>query len=95
MHSVHCNGTVARFHENLHFAIFCPSVLLSKKHNRKIIIQDMKKTYVSPLMTEVNIEAAQMLAASLKIGSDEQTVDTSNGEQLSGGRRGEWGNLWN
>ena len=54
----------------------------------------MKKTYVSPLMTEVNIEAAQMLAASLKIGSDEQTVDTSNGEQLSGGRRGEWGNLW-
>ena len=55
----------------------------------------MKKTYVSPLMTEVNIEAAQMLAASLKMGSDKQTVDTSNpGEQLSGGRRGEWGNLW-
>ena len=95
MHSVHCNGTVARFHENLHFAIFCPSVLLSKKHNRKIIIQDMKKTYVSPLMTEVNIEAAQMLAASLKIGSDDQTVDTSaDGAQLGGGRRGEWGNLW-
>ena len=62
---------------------------------RKIIIQDMKKTYVSPLMTEVNIEAAQMLAASLKMGSDDQTVDTSkDGEQLGGGRRGEWGNLW-
>ena len=94
MHSVHCNGTVARFHENLHFAIFCPSVLLSKKHNRKIIIQDMKKTYVSPLMTEVNIEAAQMLAASLNINNN-QTVDTSaDGAQLGGGRRGEWGNLW-
>ena len=53
----------------------------------------MKKTYVSPLMTEVNIEAAQMLAASLNINNN-QTVDTSNGEQLSGGRRGEWGNLW-
>ena len=26
----------------------------------------MKKTYVSPLMTEVNVEAEQMLAASLK-----------------------------
>ena len=50
----------------------------------------MKKTYVSPMMTEVNIEAAQMLAASLKIGNSEQTVDTSNGEQLGGGRRGEW-----
>ena len=94
MHSVHCNGIVARFHENLHFAIFCPSVLLSKKHNRKIIIQDMKKTYVSPLMTEVNIEAAQMLAASLKMDGT-NTVDTSDpNAQLGGGRRGEWGNLW-
>ena len=46
-------------------------------------------------MTEVNIEAAQMLAASLKIGNSEQTVDTSaDGAQLGGGRRGEWGNLW-
>ena len=53
----------------------------------------MKKTYVSPLMTEVNVEAEQMLAASLKM-DNEKTVDTSNGEQLSGGRRGEWGNLW-
>ena len=61
---------------------------------RKIIIQDMKKTYVSPLMTEVNIEAAQMLAASLNINNN-QTVDTSkDGNQLGGGRRGEWGNLW-
>ena len=54
----------------------------------------MKKTYVSPLMTEVNIEAAQMLAASLNINNN-QTVDTSkDGNQLGGGRRGEWGNLW-
>ena len=55
----------------------------------------MKKTYVSPLMTEVNIEAAQMLAASLKMDGT-KTVDTSeNGAQLGGGRRGEWGDLWN
>ena len=53
----------------------------------------MKKTYVSPLMTEVNVEAESMLAASLNIS--EQTVDTSaDGAQLGGGRRGEWGNLW-
>ena len=54
----------------------------------------MKKTYVSPLMVEVNVEAESMLAASLKIDG-EGTVDTSNGGQLSGGSRGEWGNLWN
>ena len=55
----------------------------------------MKKTYVSPLMTEVNIEAAQMLAASLGVNS-EKTVDTSDpNAQLGGGRRGQWGDLWN
>ena len=55
----------------------------------------MKKTYVSPLMTEVNVEAESMLAASLQMNSD-KTVDTSNeGAQLGGGSRGQWGNLWN
>ena len=55
----------------------------------------MKKTYVSPLATEVNVEATNMLAASLKL-NNEKTVDTSTeGAQLSGGHRGQWGNLWN
>ena len=55
----------------------------------------MKKTYVSPLMVEVNVEAESMLAASLQMNSG-KTVDTSaEGGQLSGGSRGEWGNLWN
>ena len=54
----------------------------------------MKKTYVSPLAVEVAVEASQMLAASLNINND-KTIDTSgNGAQLSGGRRGQWGNLW-
>ena len=54
----------------------------------------MKKTYVSPLMVEVNVEAESMLAASLQMNSD-KTVDTSkDGAQLGGGSRGEWGNLW-
>ena len=54
----------------------------------------MKKTYVSPLMVEVNVEAESMLAASLQMNSD-KTVDTSkDGGQLSGGSRGQWGNLW-
>ena len=53
----------------------------------------MKKTYVSPLMVEVNVEAENMLAASLQMDGN-KTVDTSNGGQLSGGSRGTWGNLW-
>ena len=52
----------------------------------------MKKNYISPLMVEVNVEAEQMLAASLGISDKE--VDTSNGGQLGGGHRGTWGNLW-
>ena len=55
----------------------------------------MKKTYISPLMTEVNVEAEQMLAASLKIGGNDQTVDTSkDGAQLGKDNGREWGNLW-
>ena len=54
----------------------------------------MKKNYIAPLSVEVNVEAESMLAASLQINSG-KTVDTSNGGQLSGGSRGEWGNLWN
>ena len=53
----------------------------------------MKKNYVSPLMVEVNVEAEAMLAASLKLDND-KTVDTSDGGQLGGENRGEWGNLW-
>ena len=53
----------------------------------------MKKTYVSPLMVEVNVATESMLATSLKMDGT-KTVDTSNGGQLSGGHRGEWGNLW-
>ena len=54
----------------------------------------MKKSYISPLMTEVNVEAEQMLAASLGVNSDKE-VDTSDpGNQLGGNHRGEWGNLW-
>ena len=51
----------------------------------------MKKTYISPLMVEVAVEAEQMLAASLKM-SDE-TVDTSTG-QLGGENNRQWGDLW-
>ena len=54
----------------------------------------MKKNYTSPLATEVSVAAESMLAASLRI-DNKNTVDTSvSGNQLSGGRRGEWGNLW-
>ena len=53
----------------------------------------MKKNYVSPLATEVNVAAETMLAASLQISND-KTVNTSQGGQLGGGSRGQWGNLW-
>ena len=54
----------------------------------------MKKTYISPLMSEVNVEAANMLAASVQVYSS-KSVDTSvSGQQLGGERRGSWGDLW-
>ena len=44
-------------------------------------------------MSEVNVEAASMLAASLVMNSD-KSVDTSNGGQLGKDNGREWGNLW-
>ena len=53
----------------------------------------MKKNYVSPLATEVNVAAESMLAASLKISDN--TVDTSaEGGQLGKENDRQWGNLW-
>ena len=50
----------------------------------------MKKEYIKPeLMVEV-IETVEMIATSMRMYDDE--VDTKN--QLSTGRRGQWGNLW-
>lgn len=54
----------------------------------------MKKNYISPAITEINIEAEAMIASSLNL--NDETTDTSNGTgQLSDKRRGSWGNLWN
>ena len=65
------------------------------KQKRIKELRYMKKTYVSPLMVEVNVEAESMLAASLKLDGG-NSVDTSNPDnQLGGSSRGEWGNLWN
>ena len=68
-------------------------VLLSQKNEIKKELRYMKKTYVSPLMVEVNVEAESMLAASLKM-DNEKTVDTSNGGQLGKENDRQWGNLW-
>ncbi|MBR2301050.1 MAG: hypothetical protein IKA41_03765 [Bacteroidaceae bacterium] len=55
----------------------------------------MKKTYVSPLTSEVSVMTdATMITASLQTFGD-KTVDTTvSGTQLGNTHRGEWGNLW-
>ena len=52
----------------------------------------MKKNYISPAVTEINIEAEAMIAAS-SLGFIDTEFDSE--DQLSNKRRGEWGNLWN
>ena len=55
----------------------------------------MKKNYVSPLASEVNVAAETMLAASVRIDNSKEVDTTKDGAQLGGGSRGQWGNLWN
>ena len=53
----------------------------------------MKKTYVSPLTSEISVMTDAMIAASLQ--KYETEVDTKvGGVQLGNTHRGEWGNLW-
>ena len=60
----------------------------------------MKKQYVSPFASEINIEAKHhlLLSASLEIMDKEDEVDSmgndGSGGQLTSGNRREWGNLW-
>ena len=54
----------------------------------------MKKNYIAPEVEELNLVAEQLLAVSLVVGGNGDTVDTSTGGQLGNDRRGEWGNLW-
>ena len=52
----------------------------------------MKQTYIIPSMEVVNIEAVEMLAASIRIDRE------ARGDQQLGNERGEereWGNIWN
>ena len=55
----------------------------------------MKKTYISPLVTEVSVEAEPILAGSLRLDGSKDVDTSDEGAQLAGGRRGSWGNLWN
>ena len=52
----------------------------------------MKKTYIQPETIVVRLETEGMIAASLKIGGVDQTVDTStDGAQLSNKKDPIWG----
>ena len=53
----------------------------------------MKKTYVSPLTSEVSVKTEVMMDGSMQMRNS--TVNTqSDGGQLGNTQRGEWGNLW-
>ena len=60
------------------------------------LLNDMKKTYVSPLTSEVSVKAEVMMDGSIQMyGGSSSTVNTKEqGVQLGNTHRGEWGNLW-
>ena len=53
----------------------------------------MKKTYVSPLTSEVSVKTEVMMDGSLQMHNS--TVNTQvQGTQLGNTSRGNWGDLW-
>lgn len=59
------------------------------------LLNDMKKTYLSPLMEEVSVATENIIAMSFNKDENEN-IDTNapGGGQLGNTNRGEWGNLW-
>ena len=51
---------------------------------------DKKKVYIAPQMEVVDIEPAQILAASDRIPVEDEWVESASNEK----HRGKWGNLW-
>ncbi len=55
----------------------------------------MKKIYFAPVATATSIEAESMIAASPVTLNLNSNNSVKANQALDGGRRGEWGNLWN
>ena len=51
-----------------------------------------KKTYITPEMEIMNVEAMEMIASSLAMYGNEEELEAEN--QLGNRRRGTWGNFW-
>ena len=66
------------------------------KYEFNKLLNDMKKTYVSPLTDEVNVMTEAVMDGSIPVnsGSDNEVDTTQPGTQLGNTHRGEWGNLW-
>ncbi len=54
----------------------------------------MKKTYIAPAVAAVKLDATGLMAVSLKVYSDHDPVDTSNGGQLGRDDHRGSGNVW-
>lgn len=62
---------------------------------KTILLNDMKKTYVSPLASEVFVKTEAIMDGSIGKYDNDENANTQNpGAQMGNTNRGEWGNLW-
>ena len=54
------------------------------------------KRYIKPAIEIIDIETSLMLAQSMYVGGNGETVNPDEDEdiQLTGGHRGDWDNIW-
>ena len=54
------------------------------------------KRYIKPTSEIIDIETSLMLAQSMYVGKNDETVDPDKDEdiQLTGGHRGDWNDIW-
>ena len=52
------------------------------------------KRYIKPAIEFIEVETAPILKASIYMGGNDESIKDPENEQLTGGHRGDWDNIW-
>ena len=52
------------------------------------------KRYIKPTIEFIEVETSPILDGSIWMGGNDETIEDPENEQLTGGHRGDWDNIW-
>ena len=52
------------------------------------------KRYIKPTIEFIEVETSPILDGSIWMGGNDESIEDPENEQLTGGHRGDWDNIW-